>query len=406
MRTEKVYIVTTTEGCATNLMENATYRKTLELSDIQSVQTAEESNVIVINTCAYTTDQEDKSLSVIQAYQKKFPDKKVIVGGCLTKINSKKLGEVYEGDTFHPGNIDQFKKSLNIENDITIQDVESHFFDKSDFMDLTWMHRAAMAIRPLFYKVENLIGKKFQPLHNVLKTSIVNEEYYGITVSQGCAGHCTFCSIKMAKGHVKSKPIVQVMHEFQKGLDLGNDKLWLLGDDIGCYGLDFNSDFSTLLKELLNIPRNFELVINYFEPYFFLKQYDAIVPLLADKRVLHINFPIQAGSARIVKEMGREYDPSEVLKRITELKKANPDLVVKTNIIVGFPSETFAEFWQSVKSVFYFDAVLALKFTARTGTRAIKMSEQISELNKKFRMAIINAAILVRHSYIAMKSFI
>jgi len=73
MRTEKVYIVTTTEGCATNLMENATYRKTLELSDIQSVQTAEESNVIVINTCAYTTDQEDKSLSVIQAYQKKIP---------------------------------------------------------------------------------------------------------------------------------------------------------------------------------------------------------------------------------------------------------------------------------------------------------------------------------------------
>ena len=406
MRTEKVYLVTSTEGCATNLMENATYRKTLELSDIQSVQTAEESNVIVINTCAYTTDQEDKSLSAIQAYKEKFPDKKIVVGGCLTKINSKKLDEVYAGDTFHPGNIEQFKKSLNIENDITIADVESHFFDKSDFIDLTWKHKLALNLRPVFYKIENFFGKKFQPLHNVLKTSIVNEEYYGITVSQGCAGHCTFCSIKMAKGHVKSKSVVQVMHEFQKGLDLGNDKLWLLGDDIGCYGLDFNSTFSNLLQEILTIPKKFELVINYFEPFFFLSQYQTIVPLLSDKRVLHINFPIQSGSPRIVREMGREYDPQEVLVKIDELKKANPELVVKTNIIVGFPGETTKDFWMSVKSVFHFDAILALKFTARTGTRAIKLDNQISESTKRMRMMIINAAVLLRHSYIAVRSFI
>lgn len=406
MKTEKVYLVTTTEGCATNLMENATYRKTLALSDVKSVNTAEEATVIVINTCAYTNDQEDKSISVIQKYQEQFPDKRVVVGGCLTKINSKKLSYVYTGDTFNPGNIDQFKKSLKIENEIKAEDVESHFFDKNDFVDLTWKHKLILFLRPLLYKIEKITKKEFQPLHNVLKTSIVNEEYYGITVSQGCAGYCTFCSIKMAKGHVKSKPIVQVMHEFQRGLDLGKEKLWLLGDDIGCYGLDFNSDFSFLLKEILSIPKNFELVINYFEPFFFLKQFEKIIPLLSDKRVLHINFPIQSGSARIVKEMGREYDPDEVLVKIDVLKKSNPNIVVKTNIIVGFPSETFSDFFKSVKSVFHFDAILALKFTPREGTRANKMDKQISEFDKRLKMMIINTAILIRHGYIALKSFI
>jgi MiaB/RimO family radical SAM methylthiotransferase len=406
MKKEKVYLITTTEGCATNLIENATYRKTLELSDVQNVYTADEASVIVINTCAYTNEQEEKSLAVIKKYQELFPDKKVVVGGCLTKINSNKLIQVYSGETFTPGNVEQFKKSLNIENGLSQGDVESHFFDKNDFIDLTWKHKLVLFLRPLLYKVENLFNKKFQPLHNVLKTSIINEEFYGINVSQGCAGQCTFCSIKVAKGHVKSKPRVQVMHEFQKGIDLGRNKIWLLGDDIGCYGLDLSSDFSALLEEIISIPKDFELVINYFEPYFFLKQYEKILPLLSDKRVLHINFPIQSGDARIVKEMGRDYDPREVLLKISELKKFNPEIVVKTNIIVGFPSETFAEFMSSVKSVFYFDAILALKFTPRIGTRAQKMEEQISENSKAVRMFIINFAVLIRHSYIVAKSLV
>ncbi len=406
MNNQKVYLVTTTEGCATNLMENATYRKTLELSDQQNVLTAEEANVIVINTCAYTTDQENKSLEVIEKYQKQFPDKKVVVGGCLTKINSKKLDEVYKGETFAPMDINQFKNALHIKNDISLKEVEAHFFDRSDFSDLTSKHKIVLLLRPILYKIENFLNKKFQPLHNVIKTAIVNEEYYGVTVSQGCAGFCTFCSIKVAKGHVKSKPLVQVMHEVQKGLELGKDKIWLLGDDIGCYGIDIGADFTVLLDRILSIPKDFELVINYFEPLFFIKYFEKIKNQLSDKRILHINFPIQSANARIVQEMGREYDPQMVLEKIKELKKINPDLVVKTNIIVGFPTESFFDFIDSVKSVFYFDAILALKFTPRHGTRANKMESQISEFSKKMRMLIINSAILLRHGYVAMKSFV
>ncbi len=406
MRNEKVLVVTTTEGCATNLMENASYRKILKLSGADNALTTDEADVIIVNTCAYTTTQEEKSLEIIQSYQEQFPNKKIVVGGCLTKINSKKLSEVYQGKTFAPGNIEQFKDSLELKNNLSKEDLESHFFDKSDFIDLSFKHKIVLKIRPIFFKIEKLFNKTFQPIHNVLQTAIVNEEYYGISVSQGCAGYCTFCSIKVAKGHVKSKPIVQVMHEFQQGLNVGHGKLWLLGDDIGCYGIDINSDFNTLLEKILEIPKKFELVINYFEPFFFLKQFEKMIGLLSDKRVIHINFPIQSGSHRIVQKMGREYDPVEVLKKIDVLKKSNPSLVVKTNIIVGFPDESFTDFLKSVMSVFYFDAILALKFTPRHGTRADKMENQIPEFVKECRMLIINGAIFMRHSYIFLRSFV
>lgn len=403
---EKAYILTTSEGCATNIMENATYRKTLELSDFENVQNAYDADVIVINTCAYTNDQEDKSIAIIKKYQEQFPSKKVIVGGCLSKINSKKLTEIYKGETFSPGNVEQFKKSLNIDNKISKEESESHIFDKNDFGGLTWRHKVVLLIRPILHRIEKILHREFQPLKNVLKTVVINEEYYGISVSQGCAGHCTFCSIKTAKGHVKSKPIVQIMYEIQKGIDLGHDKIWLLGDDIGCYGLDLGGSFTQLLSEILEIPQKFELVINYFEPYYFIKQFDEMFPMLRDRRIIHINFPIQSGSRRIVASMGREYDPKEVLVRISQLKEVNPALVVKTNIIVGFPGESFGEFLESVHATFYFDAILALKFAARKGTIAAKMENQISDFNKIYRMVVINICIFLRHGFILARSFV
>lgn len=405
MKKEKVFLLSTTEGCATNLMENATYRQMLERSEFSNVYDVNEADVVIINTCAYTNNQEKKSLDMIEYFQKKYPEKKIIVGGCLTKINSKKLQSIYQGETFFPGDVQQLKRTLKIENTSNDKDITAHFFDKNDFGRLTLNHRMVLFLRFVFFKMEDLFQKKIQPLHNVLKTAIVNDEYYGISVSQGCAGHCTFCSIKQAKGHVRSKPLAQISYELEKGFQLGKNKIWLLGDDIGCYGIDLQLTIVNLLEEILKVDNNFELVINYFEPYFLLQHYEKLAVLFRDERILHVNFPIQSGNFRVIQDMGRNYDPFLVLQKIKELKKIRPNLVFKTNIIVGFPGETWGDFFDSLKSVFYFDTILALKFTAREGTRAYKMEAQVSEFVKRTRLFIINIIIFVRHFYIVMKSF-
>jgi tRNA A37 methylthiotransferase MiaB len=266
------------------------------------------------------------------------------------------------------------------------------------------MHQLVIKLRPLFYKVENKLGLNFKFLHNIFETVVINQEFYGVTIGQGCAGKCTFCAIKTAKGHIRSKPLDKIIDEFYQGIKQGHDKFWLLGDDIGCYGLDRGLTIVDLLKEILKIDYPFKLVINYFEPMFFVKHFDQIKDYLADPRIINMNIPIQSGSPRIVKEMGRDYLPDQVLSQLQELKKLNPNLVIKNNIIVGFPGETWHDLWLSIKSLFYFDANLAIPFAKRPGTRAAKMEHQVGEMNKKLRHSFMNLFVMARHLYIFIRS--
>ena len=400
---KKFHIVTTTEGCATNLLENATYRENLKLSGMDNCHSPDEADVIIVNTCGYTSEREAYSTRTIQNLKDRFPNKEIVIGGCLPKINAAALGAVHQGPTFSPGDISGLNKILNL--NIEAQDhAAANFFDEQDFDDLSRAHQIALALRPLYFKIEKLISRQFQPLHNVLETAIVNNEFYSIVVSQGCLGKCTFCAIKAAKGEVKSRPIDIILNDFKKGLFAGHKKFWLVGDDIGCYGQDLGLDFSHLLQRILALPDDFELVINYFEPMFFVKLFDQMEPLLKDKRILNINFPLQSGSFRIVRRMGREYDPAMVMDRIRRIKLANPDLVVKTNIIVGFPGERFQDYLASLKTIFGFDAILPIKYTPRPGTGAMKYKNHVSEPVQEMRVKFMKAVVFFRHAYVALWS--
>ncbi len=399
----KFHILTTTEGCATNLLENATYRENLKLSGMTNTTDAQEADVLIVNTCGYTTEREEYTSNVIKELNEKFPGKEIVVGGCLPKINPQKLKEVHTGPVFNPGDVAELNKILKLERD-SDSITESHFFDVQDFDDLSPSHRLTLKARPIYFKVENLFKRKFQPLHNILKTTIVNNEYYSITVSQGCLGKCTFCAIKTAKGEVRSKPISDIISQFKEGLQKGHKKFWLVGDDIGCYGYDLGIDFADLLERILGIKEDFELVINYFEPMWFVKLFDRMEPLLCDKRILNINFPLQSGSFGVVRKMGREYDPQIVLDRIKRIKKKNPSLVMKTNIIVGFPGETSSDFYKSVRSALAFDAILAIPYTARPGTGAMKYKNHLNRKTIKGRMMIMNSILLIRHGFVALNS--
>lgn len=399
----KVHFLTTTEGCATNLLESATYRRNATQGGLSEVS-VEDADIIVVNTCAYTKGQEDRSIDIVSKLQSEHPNKEVIVGGCLTKINPQRLKEVHSGFQFEPADVKSFNQYLDIEN--TASEDLVNFFDEKDFVDLTWMHKAALKVRPILKWIEDKTLLNFKFLNNIFETSIVNTDYFAVTVSKGCAGKCTFCAIKNAKGYVQSKSIAQVMHEIQRGLDQGHRKIWLLGDDIGCYGIDNNETFVDLLRRILDIPVDFKLVINYFEPYFFNKYFDDMKVLLADKRIVNFNLPIQSGNRMMVRKMGREYDPSIVLNNLQLLKKDAPSLVVKTNIITGFPGETWSQFYDSVKSVFAFDAILALDYTSRPGTGADKYKNHLTNRTKFLRIKLINYVVLLRHFYVFCKSLV
>lgn len=403
---KKFQVVTTTEGCATNLLENSLYRSELKQNGWEAVQ-KEEADVIIVNTCGHTQEREDYTVKTLKELKKKFPDKKIVVGGCLANISPAKLDELDSGKTFSPGNVDQLWWALDSnpldehsrkENEVNA----ANFFDAQDFEKLTFLHKIILGIRPLFRFIEKKIGGRVQPLHNLFETVIVNEEFFGITVGQGCAGKCTFCAIKTAKGHIKSKPITKIKQEMESGIQKGYEKFWFLGDDIGCYGVDKGETIVDLLREVLSLDSSFKLVINYLEPMFLVKHYDELKNYLADPRIININIPIQSGSDRIITQMGRDYRARNVIECLKDLKKRNPNVIIKNNIIVGFPGEKLSDLMRSIYVCFFFDANLAIPFASRPGTRAAKMTNQISSLKKTFRFYIINFFIILRHAYVFM----
>lgn len=402
MEKKRFYLTTTTEGCATNLVENSSYTQYLNGHDYERTRDPEQADYILINTCAYTTDQENKSVDKIEELSLKYPNAKVLVGGCLPKIAPDKVSSLGIEGKFGPGDIKKLGEILNIDSEES--SCLSNSFDPEDYGELTFKHRFLLFLRPLYFKFEKLFRKNFQPLHNIIDTVIINEEFTPIVVSQGCDGKCTFCSIKAAKGNVKSRPLEVILFEIKKALQQGKKKIWIIGDDIGCYGIDRGSSFPDLIRNILAIKEDFQIVINYTEPYFFLKYFSEIKELFKDERILNVNLPIQSGSNHIIKKMGRNYDITQVYKKLNILKASSPHLVVKTNIIVGFPGERLKDFIASIKSVFFFDAILALSFTPRKKTLAFNMENQLSRNTIKLRTYIINIFILIRHIQVSLKS--
>lgn len=387
------FVISSTEGCATNLQENNGYRKDYEAQGYTQAAEAAKADVILINTCAYSQQMEDRSTDMISTYKNKYPNSNVVVAGCLPKINPKLMKT-----TFSELKTKSFPEMLQFS--------ESNQFDKSDFESLSDQHQLIVKLRPYYYKIENFFKTQFHPLHNIFKTVVVNEDFHLITASTGCLGKCTFCAIKRAKGSLKSRPKETIVSEIEHGLKAGKKLFWLLGDDIGCWGLDIQSNISELLKSMINIGQPYELVLNYFDPHYFKNNTNELVTYLSNRKVIGLNIPIQSGSQKILSKMERHYDLNFVFQTLKTIKTMNPAVAIKTNIIVGFPGETWSDFLLSLKSVFKFDAILALKFTPRPLTPAASMPNQVSEFKKNIRMLIMNLTIFIRHFTVASRSVI
>ncbi len=388
---KRFYLLSTTEGCATNLLENGSYRSQFESEGLRAASSAEDADIILINTCAYSQVAEDQSMNTITHFQKRFPGKEIRVAGCLPKINPKRVKENFKGPV-----VETQARNLDFST--------LHSFNRIDFERVSWKHRLIFRLRPLFFKMERLLGFQLNPLHNIFKTVVVNEEFFLVTVSTGCIGSCTFCAIKRAKGSLRSRPLEVIASEMENGVREGFKSFWLLGDDIGCWGEDVSKGAPDLLKALFAKGDQVGIVLNYFDPHFLMKHEAELTELLSDRRIIGANIPVQSGSKKILERMKRDYDCDRVFSVLRTVKKRNPGFAIKTNIMIGFPGETWIDFFKSLRAIPYFDALLALRYSPRPNTPAEKFPDQVSERVKSIRLVIANTLIFFRHAWVAISS--
>lgn len=209
-----------------------------------------------------------------------------------------------------------------------------------------------------------------------------------VPIAQGCAGRCTYCITRVARGFVKSYPLKDLVDRVRSHVERGIKEIKLTGQDTAAYGRDRGTNLAALLREIVAIPGEFRVRVGMADPLTVLPILDDLVDAYASEKVFKfLHLPVQSGDDGILEAMRREYRVDDFRDIVGEFRRAYPEVTLSTDIIVGFPRETEADFERTMGLVRRTepDIVNVTRFSARAGTPAATMPGQIVSWRVKER---------------------
>jgi MiaB/RimO family radical SAM methylthiotransferase len=213
--------------------------------------------------------------------------------------------------------------------------------------------------------------------------NVYNANTFSIYISTGCGGKCTYCSIKQSRGYVKSKPLNNVLREYNRGLSKGFKDFALLGTDIGFYGKDIDTNLILLLEKMIELDRNVRIRLRNVNPRWLINNSKRFLDIIKKRKgnIVYIQSPVQSGNDRVLSLMKRGYKIENYLDCIKKIRKADPSVFIKTQFLVGFPGETDLEFNDSLDllRLKLFDYVDVFRYSNRRNTKASEMVDQVPE---------------------------
>lgn len=346
----KIFIETF--GCSFNQASSEIIEGILQ-DKYQIISSIQDADIIILNTCIVKTNTEAKILGKIKSYSEIFPDKGLLVAGCMPEAMSERI--------------------LHINPKISM--IGPHF--------VTDVMRAIDAIAEHNQFIQ--LGKR-RELKVGMPRKFQNPLIAIIQIAQGCLNNCSYCITKQAMGILQSYPIDRLLEEMKLHLNKGCKEIWLTAQDTGCYGLDSNSSLPLLLEKLIQLPYEFKVRVGMMNPRNFLSLKEPLLEIFSDPKIykfLHI--PIQSGNDEILMKMNRQYRIADVETLLSIWKQKFPNLAISIDIIVGYPSETTQQFEDTVNMVKKLqpDIVNISKFGARPKTRAAQLKPLPSHLIKE-----------------------
>lgn len=197
-----------------------------------------------------------------------------------------------------------------------------------------------------------------------------------IQIARGCMSECSFCQTKLAKGDLVSYRTGDIVRQIRQDIGDGCCEVWLSSTDNGCYGFDIGTDLPALVNAVSDIPGDYMIRVGMMNPMFMYRIRDSLIRSYSSKKVykfLHI--PVQSGSNRVLAAMRRGHTAQTFQDTVRRFRRSYPNMTVSTDIIVGFPGETDAEFEETLQLVRETkpDMVNMSKYSARPGTEASDM---------------------------------
>lgn len=365
-----------------------------------------EADLIIISTCGTIKKNEELSLTAIKSITgRKSKSAQVVITGCLPKINPDKIRELGEFELIPTRELEQF--DILLDSPVKLQDIPDANMVSNDlgFLDYVLAYRLFRNSYSIKLYTRLSTSRSFLKLCLFASDSINLGKsrlglatrqkvipYYNLRIAEGCSFACSYCAIKFATGRLQSKPIDTILEEFKSGLREGHKVFQLISEDTGCYGLDIRTTFPTLLRRMLEIEGDYQILIIDFCGHWLVKYYDELLALFSQhpEKIAELYVSLQSGSDRILKAMRRPERSEEIIVRLKELKQRLPQLNLRTTVIIGFPGETEQDFLQTVEAVreVDFSEVQLNKYEDRPGTISSNMKDKVPQgvINRRYEM--------------------
>lgn len=354
----------TTYGCQMNEHDTERMFSILEVHNYYQVKAPEEADVIIINSCSVREKPVHKVLSEIGTYKNlkaQKPHLKIGVGGCVGQQEGKKL----------------LKTVPNLD-----------FVFGTDTLDLlpSILEDLKTTKKVVQTKVDHRGPYSIDTLVRNTKVSAF------VTITKGCDNFCSFCVVPFTRGRERSRLLSETVKDVQNLVARGVKEITLLGQNVNSYeSPDGKGDFADLLSAICEQTELQRLRYTTSHPKDFDDKVISMHVKHQSKLGLYLHLPVQSGSSRVLEAMNRGYTREQYIEKVNKIKKALPDIVLSTDIIVGFPTETEAEFEETLSLIqeLEFENVYAFKYSPRPFTKALKYKdeEQVPEEIKDKRLA-------------------
>ncbi|MBU8921386.1 MAG: tRNA (N6-isopentenyl adenosine(37)-C2)-methylthiotransferase MiaB [Bacteroidales bacterium] len=350
-------------GCQMNAFDTEVIESMMIASGFETVQTAGEADVIVVNTCSVRENAEQRAIGRLNDLSRNRAV--LVVCGCMAQRMGDSLFKKVSGLSLIVGP-DNYLGLVSAVISI-IEGGEKNVITEQD-------ENAA-------YRLGSTSDEKDKRVSRFL------------SITRGCENFCSYCIVPYLRGPVRSRDIAHILHEVDILTAAGAEEITLLGQNVMAYNRD-GIDFTGLIRHILENSDIRRLRFLTTHPRDVDKKIFQIMN--EDQRLCpHIHLPFQAGSDRVLSLMGRGYTRQHYLDIVSEARKIRPDLAITTDIIVGFPSETDADFEETLGVVrdCRFDSAFTFKYSPREGTSAYKMDDDVSSELKKERLARLNSLV-------------
>ena len=342
-----------TFGCQQNEADSERMAGLAWMMGYRPVSVPDAAQLILVNTCAIREHAEKKALSIIGGYKhvkEKNPDVVIGVGGCMVtqshRANQLKNSYPYVNFSFDTGALHLLPELI---------------------------YSALSGGRRQFVSSDTYAVAEGIPSHQ--------EKPYKawLSIMYGCNNFCSYCIVPYVRGRERSRSPEAILEEARRLIAGGAKDITLLGQNVNSYGKDIGSiDIAGLMRKICALPGDFQLRFMTSHPK---DASDALIAAMAEeeKIVPHFHLPVQSGSDEILWRMNRKYTSGEYLSIIEKLKKNVPDVSLTSDIIVGFPGETDADFQATLDiiSAVRYDAIFSFIYSPRKGTPAASMEGQV-----------------------------